>query len=61
VQIQNRIITPVLGSTGALPLPAPLKLMRRFPALTRIPARLVGMGVRPEHVRSPEAPPTNHM
>jgi 2-polyprenyl-6-methoxyphenol hydroxylase-like FAD-dependent oxidoreductase len=54
VQIQNRIITPVLGSTGALPLPPPLKLMRRFPALTRIPARLIGIGVRPEHVRVSE-------
>jgi 2-polyprenyl-6-methoxyphenol hydroxylase-like FAD-dependent oxidoreductase len=54
VQIQNRIITPVLGLTGSLALPAPLKLMQRWPVLTRIPARLIGMGVRPEHVRVPE-------
>jgi len=54
VQIQNRIITPVLGRTGALPLPLPLRLMRRWPFLTRIPARLIGMGVRPEHVRVTE-------
>jgi 2-polyprenyl-6-methoxyphenol hydroxylase-like FAD-dependent oxidoreductase len=51
VQIQNRIITPVLGRSGALTLPLPLRLMRRWPWLTRIPARLIGIGVRPEHVR----------
>ena len=28
----------------------PLKLLRWFPMLRRIPARLVGVGVRPEHV-----------
>ena len=52
VLIQNRIIGPVLASRGPLPLPWPLRLLRRFPALRRIPARLIGMGVRPEHVRT---------
>jgi len=32
-------------------------LFSRFPFLRRIPARLVGMGFRPEHVHSPELPP----
>jgi 2-polyprenyl-6-methoxyphenol hydroxylase-like FAD-dependent oxidoreductase len=36
-------------------LPFALKLLRTFPVLRRIPARLVGMGVRPEHVRTPDA------
>jgi 2-polyprenyl-6-methoxyphenol hydroxylase-like FAD-dependent oxidoreductase len=54
VTIQNRIITPVLGRTGKLPLPLPVKLLSRFPFLRRIPARLIGMGVRPEHVRAPD-------
>jgi hypothetical protein len=31
-----------------------LALMRRYPKLRRIPARVVGIGIRPEHVRSPE-------
>jgi len=31
-----------------------LKLIKRFPVLRRIPARLIGLGVRPEHVKSPE-------
>jgi hypothetical protein len=33
-----------------------VKLLTRFPWLRRIPARLVGMGFRPEHVESPELP-----
>jgi hypothetical protein len=30
-----------------------VRLLARFAALRRIPARLVGVGVRPEHVASP--------
>jgi 2-polyprenyl-6-methoxyphenol hydroxylase-like FAD-dependent oxidoreductase len=36
-------------------LPWPLRLLRRFPLLRRIPARLLALGVRPEHVRTPDA------
>jgi len=35
-------------------LPLPIQLLQRFPILRRIPARLIGLGFRPEHVRSPE-------
>ena len=39
--------------------PWPVRLLGRCPLLQRIPARLVGLGVRPEHVRAPPelAPP----
>jgi hypothetical protein len=37
-----------------MPLPLPFRLLRRFPYLRRFPARFIGMGVRPEHVRTPE-------
>jgi 2-polyprenyl-6-methoxyphenol hydroxylase-like FAD-dependent oxidoreductase len=50
VAVQNRIIRRVLGSTKSLSLPWQLKLLQLFPALRRIPARIVGMGFRPEHV-----------
>jgi hypothetical protein len=30
-----------------------MRLFNHFPFLRRIPARIVGIGVRPEHVRSP--------
>jgi 2-polyprenyl-6-methoxyphenol hydroxylase-like FAD-dependent oxidoreductase len=38
--------------TGSLPWP--LRLLQWFPYLRRFPARFIGMGVRPEHVRTPE-------
>ena len=49
--IQNRVIRRVLNSTDTLVPPLAVKLLARFPFLRRIPARLIGMGVRPEHVR----------
>jgi hypothetical protein len=30
-------------------------LVRRWPFLRRIPARLIGIGFRPEHIKTPEA------
>jgi 2-polyprenyl-6-methoxyphenol hydroxylase-like FAD-dependent oxidoreductase len=35
--------------------PLPIRLLDRFPILRRIPGRIVGLGVRRERVRSPEA------
>ena len=55
--IQNNIIRRVLGSTREFTLPWPLKLLRRWPFLRRIPARVVGVGFRPEHVKTPEVRP----
>ena len=56
VAAQTRLIGPVLESRGALRAPWLLKLFNRFPILRRIPARLVGIGVRPEHVRTRAEP-----
>jgi 2-polyprenyl-6-methoxyphenol hydroxylase-like FAD-dependent oxidoreductase len=52
IAIQNRVVTRALEDTGTLEPPLALKLLRRFPVLRAIPARVIGMGVRPEHVRS---------
>jgi 2-polyprenyl-6-methoxyphenol hydroxylase-like FAD-dependent oxidoreductase len=54
VQVQNRVISAVLASNQALKPPLLLRLLGRFPMLRRIPARLIGLGVQPEHIRSPE-------
>jgi 2-polyprenyl-6-methoxyphenol hydroxylase-like FAD-dependent oxidoreductase len=54
VLIQDRVLGRVIGSNVKLALPWPLKLLRRFPFLRRIPARLIGIGFRPEHVRTPD-------
>jgi 2-polyprenyl-6-methoxyphenol hydroxylase-like FAD-dependent oxidoreductase len=53
--IQNRVIGRVLESTGQLSPPLALRLLGKWPLLRRIPARLVGLGFRPEHVMSPAA------
>jgi 2-polyprenyl-6-methoxyphenol hydroxylase-like FAD-dependent oxidoreductase len=53
VFLQNKVINAALGTDKSVDAPLPLKLMSRFALLRRIPARLVGMGVRPEHVHSP--------
>lgn len=51
VFVQDRVVTPALKSkTKITNLPLPLKLLRGWPRLRRIPARVVGMGFRPEHV-----------
>jgi 2-polyprenyl-6-methoxyphenol hydroxylase-like FAD-dependent oxidoreductase len=55
VFIQERVIVKVIGSQEKLSLAWPLRLLRRWPFLRRIPARLVGIGFRPEHVRTPAA------
>ena len=54
VFLQNRIIAPSLaGATGGTTeVPFIVRLMQWFPILRRLPARLIGMGVRPEHVRT---------
>ena len=44
-----------MASTQTPKLPWPVKLFNWFPVLRRFPARLVGMGIRPEHVRTADA------
>jgi 2-polyprenyl-6-methoxyphenol hydroxylase-like FAD-dependent oxidoreductase len=52
----KRVIGPSLSKTEALrKLPLPLRLLQKFPVLRRIPARMVGIGFRPEHVHTPDA------
>jgi 2-polyprenyl-6-methoxyphenol hydroxylase-like FAD-dependent oxidoreductase len=61
VLVQNRIIARVLSGRRAFAAPAPIRILDRCPVLRRLPARLVGIGVRPEHVRTPElASPVGH-
>jgi 2-polyprenyl-6-methoxyphenol hydroxylase-like FAD-dependent oxidoreductase len=54
VAIQNGVIRRVLASAQPLTLPWPLRVMQHWPLLRRIPARVIGMGFRPEHVRTPD-------
>ena len=51
--IQNNVIRQVLSSSQSLSVPLLLRLMQRWPLLRRIPARVIGVGFRPEHIRTP--------
>jgi len=50
VVAQNAIVGPVLERREPPRPPFVLRLMQRYPRLQRLPARLVGLGVRREHV-----------
>ncbi len=50
VAVQRRIIARVLVETGPLKPPLAVRLLAKIPYLRRIPARIVGLGIRPEHV-----------
>ena len=54
VFVQQRVISSLLANTGEIEPPLIVKLLKRFPVLRRIPARIIGLGVRPEHIRTPE-------
>jgi 2-polyprenyl-6-methoxyphenol hydroxylase-like FAD-dependent oxidoreductase len=57
VAVHNRVLKPtVSGGDRALTVPWPLKLLDSVAWLRRWPAQLLGLGVRPEHVRSPDSP-----
>jgi hypothetical protein len=52
VIVQERILSTVLETQERFRAPWFLRLFKTFPILRRIPARLIGIGVRPEHVRT---------
>jgi 2-polyprenyl-6-methoxyphenol hydroxylase-like FAD-dependent oxidoreductase len=56
IVIQKNVISNVLESAHPVTVPWPLKLMQHWPQLRRIPARVIGMGIRPEHIKTSEYP-----
>jgi 2-polyprenyl-6-methoxyphenol hydroxylase-like FAD-dependent oxidoreductase len=54
IQIQNRVISTALRAKGKLKPPFLIRLFNYIPFLRRIPARVIGLGVRPEHIQTPE-------
>ncbi|GAB2828478.1 FAD-dependent oxidoreductase [Actinocorallia aurea] len=59
--LHRRLIVPIINGETAAPPAGFLALLERFPALSAVPAYLVGVGILPEHApafaRRP-APPT---
>jgi 2-polyprenyl-6-methoxyphenol hydroxylase-like FAD-dependent oxidoreductase len=51
--VQNHVLARVLKSDQPISMPWPLKLFRRWRVLRRIPGRIIGIGFRPEHIKTP--------
>ena len=52
---QQAVIGRVLGGAPITRAAWPVRMLDRFPLLRRIPGRLIGLGIRRERVRSPNA------
>ncbi|MBV9718862.1 MAG: FAD-dependent oxidoreductase [Candidatus Eremiobacteraeota bacterium] len=52
--VQDRAIDPLLQGTPITAPPLVARLFDQFPFLRRLPARLIGVGVRPEHIGTPD-------
>ncbi|PYV63162.1 MAG: hypothetical protein DMG95_07685 [Acidobacteria bacterium] len=52
VFLHKNVLEPIFESRETVAPPALLKLVERYPRLRRIPGRMLGMGFRPEHIRS---------
>jgi hypothetical protein len=53
--LQNNLIGPALQGSGGRPKAPLLMKMLQWPLLNRIPARIMANGIRPEHIRTPQA------
>jgi 2-polyprenyl-6-methoxyphenol hydroxylase-like FAD-dependent oxidoreductase len=51
VFLHQHLLEPIFDSSELIPPPLPMRLLEKYHRLRRIPARMVGMGFRPEHIR----------
>lgn len=54
VIVQRRVLEQVLNTSVITSAPWIVRFLAGIPWLQRIPARVVGVGVRPEHIQTPE-------
>jgi 2-polyprenyl-6-methoxyphenol hydroxylase-like FAD-dependent oxidoreductase len=52
--LQKQVIGRVLSGGNSFSPPFFFRLLARFPLLQWIPARLIGIGFRPEHIKTPD-------
>ena len=52
--VQRRLFRPIMAGRSPARALRPLTLLGRLRFVRRLPARMVGVGVLPEHVRSPQ-------
>src|SRR5262249_35090125 len=51
--VQDNVLMRLLADETPAEEPLRERVLSRWPLLRRIPARMVGLGARPEHIRSP--------
>ena len=54
VILQNNLISKVLSSTEKLEAPMSIRIAQHVPGLSYLAGRMVGIGVRPEHIQTPD-------
>jgi len=58
VKVQNNFLAPLLAHGGEddaeMQAPLPIRILNKIALLQRLPARMVGLGIRPEHIHSAE-------
>jgi len=55
--LHEHFVGRIFRAEARLSLPWPMRLLKTFPALRRISARMIGIGFRPEHVGTTESQP----
>jgi 2-polyprenyl-6-methoxyphenol hydroxylase-like FAD-dependent oxidoreductase len=53
--IHRRVVTGRMSGEEKTSLPFVFRLLKWVPILRQLPARFIGLGPRPEHIRSPSA------
>ncbi len=51
VFLHEHLLEPIFDSTEQISPPLLMRLLEKYPRLRRIPARMIGMGFRPEHIQ----------
>jgi 2-polyprenyl-6-methoxyphenol hydroxylase-like FAD-dependent oxidoreductase len=54
VFLHQHLLEAIFNSTEIITPPLPLRLLEEFPRLRSLPARMVGIGFRPEHISVPD-------
>jgi len=55
VFLHEHMLKPIFESKERIDAPWAMRLLNLFPPLRRIPARMIGVGFRPEHIHTKEA------
>ena len=58
VMVQNGFLSPLLNVKTKMKPPLALRFFAAIPVLRRISGYVIGVGVRPEHIQTPEVRPT---